>query len=154
VTGCALANELIESRTEKALSRLISKYARYELLILDELGYVPFSREGAELLFQVLAERHEKSSVIITSNLGFADWTQVFGEPTLTAALLDRLTHKAQIIPCTWESFRLKETLKGRDASFRAKEGREGKERKEGKEPNDNKPKRPGNESTNTANAD
>jgi DNA replication protein DnaC len=154
VTGCALANELIESRTEKALSRLISKYARYELLILDELGYVPFSREGAELLFQVLAERHEKSSVIITSNLGFADWTQVFGEPTLTAALLDRLTHKAQIISCTWESFRLRETLKGRDASFRAKEGREGKERKEGKEPNDNKPKKLGNESTNTANAE
>ena len=102
-------------------------------------------------MFQVLAERHEKASVIITSNLGFADWTQVFGEATLTAALLDRLTHKAQIISCTWESFRLRETLKGRDASFRAKEG---KERKEGKEPNDNKPKRPGNESTNTANAE
>jgi DNA replication protein DnaC len=148
ISGCALANELIESRTEKALSRLIGKYARYELLILDELGYVPFSKEGAELLFQVLAERHEKSSVIITSNLGFADWTQVFGEATLTAALLDRLTHKAQIIPCTWESFRLKETLKGRDASFRAKEG------KEGKKPKDNKPKKPDNESTNTANTE
>jgi len=151
ITGCALANELIESRTEKALSRLISKYARYELLILDELGYVPFSKEGAELLFQVLAERHEKASVIITSNLGFADWTQVFGEARLTAALLDRLTHKAQIIPCTWESFRLKETLRCRDASFRAKEG---KKRKEGKEPNDNKPKKTDNESTNTANAE
>ncbi len=148
VTGCALANELIESRTEKVLSRLIGKYARYELLILDELGYVPFSKEGAELLFQVLAERHEKASVIITSNLGFADWTQVFGEATLTAALLDRLTHKAQIIPCTWESFRLKETLKDRDASFRAEEG------KEVKEPYDNKPKKLGNELTNTANAE
>lgn len=119
-----------------------------KLLILDELGYVPFSKEGAELLFQVLAERHEKASVIITSNLGFADWTQVFGEATLTAALLDRLTHKAQIIPCTWESFRLKETLKGRDASFRAEEG------KEVKEPYDNKPKKLGNELTNTANAE
>jgi DNA replication protein DnaC len=150
ITGCALANELIESRTEKALSRLISKYARYELLVLDELGYVPFSKEGAELLFQVLAERHEKSSVIITSNLGFADWTQVFGEATLTAALLDRLTHKAHIIPCTWESFRLKETLKGKGASFRAKEGKEANEEKE---PNDNKPKKSGNESPNTANA-
>jgi hypothetical protein len=66
----------------------------------DELGYVPFSKEGAELLFPVLAERHERRSVIITSNLGFADWTQVFGDPTLTAALLDRLTHKAHILTC------------------------------------------------------
>lgn len=64
------------------------------------------------MLFQVLAERHERGSVIITSNLGFADWTQVFGEPTLTAALLDRLTHKATIVTCDWESFRLQESLK------------------------------------------
>jgi DNA replication protein DnaC len=113
-TGCGLVNELIESRSERVLSRLISKYARYDLLIIDELGYVPFSKEGAELLFQVLAQRHEKASVIITSNLGFADWTQIFGEPTLTAALLDRLTHKAHIITCAWESFRLRETLKVR----------------------------------------
>jgi DNA replication protein DnaC len=111
VTGCGLANELIEARQGHTLSRLIQRYARYGLLILDELGYVPFSKEGAELLFQVLAERHEQRSVIITSNLGFADWTQVFGEPTLTAALLDRLTHKAHIVTCDWESYRLKESL-------------------------------------------
>jgi len=84
------------------------------LLIIDELGYVPFSREGAELIFQVLAERHEKKSVIITTNLGFGDWTQIFGDPTLTAALLDRVTHKAHVVNCTWESFRLKDTLKNR----------------------------------------
>ena len=84
------------------------------LLVLDELGYVPFSKQGAELLFQVLAERHERGSVIITTNLGFADWTQVFGEATLTAALLDRLTHRAHIINFNWESYRLKETLKGK----------------------------------------
>lgn len=112
ITGCGLVNELIESRSEHLLSRLIGKYGRYDLLIIDELGYVPFSKEGAELLFQVLAQRHEKASVIITSNLGFADWTQIFGEPTLTAALLDRLTHKAQIITCDWDSFRLRESLK------------------------------------------
>lgn len=112
VTGCGLVNELVESRSERFLSRLIDKYARYDLLIIDELGYVPFSKEGAELLFQVLAQRHEKASVIITSNLGFADWTQIFGEATLTAALLDRLTHKAHIISCAWESFRLRESLK------------------------------------------
>ncbi|MEJ2691204.1 MAG: IS21-like element helper ATPase IstB [Deltaproteobacteria bacterium] len=115
VTGCGLANELLEANQSHTLSRLIHRYARYGLLILDELGYVPFSKEGAELLFQVLAERHERGSVIVTSNLGFADWTQVFGEPTLTAALLDRLTHKANIISCDWESFRLHESLKAKD---------------------------------------
>jgi hypothetical protein len=80
ITGCSLANELLEARQGITLSRIISRYARYGLLLVDELGYVPFSKEGAELLLQVLAERHERGSVIITSNLGFADWTQVFGE--------------------------------------------------------------------------
>jgi DNA replication protein DnaC len=111
-TGCALTNELIEARDDKRLSRLMQRYSRYGLLIIDELGYVPFSKEGAELLFQVLAERHEKKSVIITSNHGFGDWTEIFGDPTLTAALLDRLTHKAHVINCTWESYRLKATLR------------------------------------------
>jgi len=114
VTGCGLANELLEARQGLTLSRIINRYARYGVLLVDELGYVPFSKEGAELLFQVLAERHERRSVIITSNLGFADWTQIFGEPTLTAALLDRLTHKAHIVTCDWESYRLKESLEGK----------------------------------------
>ena len=114
VSGCGLVNELIEAKNGRNLSRMIQRYARYGLILIDELGYVPFSREGSELLFQVLAERHERSSVIITTNLGFADWTQIFGDPTLTAALLDRLTHKAYIINCTWESYRLTETLKTR----------------------------------------
>jgi DNA replication protein DnaC len=117
VNGCGLSMELIEAQSERRLSRVIQKYARYGLVVLDELGYVPFSKESAELLFQVLAERHERGSVIITTNLGFADWTQVFGDPTLTATLLDRLTHKAHIISCTWESYRLKETLKARRES-------------------------------------
>lgn len=117
VTGCGLANELIEARDEKILSRVIKRYAGYGLLIIDELGYVPFSKEGAELLFQVLAERHEKKPVIITTNMGFGDWTQIFGDPNLTGALLDRITHKAHIINCTWESYRLKETLKNKRRS-------------------------------------
>ena len=108
-----LVNELIEARQEKELQRIISRHARYDLLILDELGYIPFSKEGGELLFQVLAERQEKGSVIITTNLGFADWTKVFGDPVMTAALLDRLTHRAHIVNCQWDSFRLKESLKG-----------------------------------------
>jgi DNA replication protein DnaC len=117
VTGCGLANELIEAKDEKILSRVIKRYAGYGLLIIDELGYVPFSKEGAELLFQVLAERHEKRPVIITTNMGFGDWTQIFGDPNLTGALLDRITHKAHIINCTWESYRLKETLKNKKRS-------------------------------------
>ena len=112
VTGCGMANELIEAQAMKNVSRVIQRVTRCGLLVLDELGYVPFSKEGAQLLFQVLAERHERGSVIITTNLGFADWTQIFGDATLTAALLDRLTHKAHIIHCNWESYRLRETLK------------------------------------------
>ncbi len=112
VTGFALANELIEARKERELSRLVSKYARYDLLILDELGYAPFSREGAELLFEFLVECHENTSMIITSNRGFADWIQVFGDATITEALLNRLIHKAHVITCNWESFGLKETPK------------------------------------------
>ena len=114
VTCYGLINELIEARQERTLQRLLQKYARYDLLVLDELGYVPFSKEGSELLFQVLAERHEKGSVMITTNLGFADWSQVFGDPVMTAALLDRLTHKAHIINCNWDSYRLKQSLKER----------------------------------------
>ena len=116
ITGCGLVNELIEARDEKVLSRIIKRYSSYGLLIIDELGYVPFSKEGAELLFQVLAGRHEQKSVIITTNKGFADWTELFGDPSLTAALLDRVTHKAHIINCSWESYRLKETLKKKNA--------------------------------------
>jgi DNA replication protein DnaC len=114
ITCYGLVNELIEAREERELRRLIQRYTRYDLLILDELGYIPFSKEGSELLFQVLAERNERGSVIITTNLGFADWTQVFGDPTMTAALLDRLTHKAHIINCSWQSYRLKQSLNGK----------------------------------------
>ena len=112
VTGCGLANELIEARDEKQLGRAVKRYASYGLLIIDELGYIPFSKEGAQLIFQILAERHEKKSVIITTNKGFGDWTEIFGDLSMTAALLDRVTHKAHIINCNWDSYRLKETLK------------------------------------------
>jgi len=111
-TACALANELVEARDEKVLSRILKRYESYGLLIIDELGYVPFSKAASELLFQMLAERNERKSVIITSNKGFGDWTEVFGDPTLTAALLDRVTHKAHVVSCNWDSYRLKETLK------------------------------------------
>ena len=114
VTGCGLANELIEARDEKLLGRTVKRYAGYGLLIVDELGYVPFSTEGAQLIFQILAERHERKPVMITTNMGFGDWTQIFGDPSMTAALLDRITHKAHVINCSWDSYRLKETLKNK----------------------------------------
>lgn len=115
VSACGLVNELLEAHDEKTLSRVLKRYERYGLLIVDELGYIPFSRQGANLLFQVFTRRHERGSVIITTNLNFGDWTQVFGESHLTAALLDRLTHRAHIITCTWESYRLRETLNMRE---------------------------------------
>lgn len=114
ITGCGLVNELTEARDEKRLRALIKRYFNYGLLILDELGYVPFSKQGAELLFQVLAERHERKPIIITTNKGFGDWTQIFGDPSLTAALLDRVTHRAHVINCSWPSYRLSEALKDR----------------------------------------
>ncbi len=107
----------MEAQQERVLSRLLKRYAGYDLLVLDELGYVPFSKAGAQLLFQVLAERHERKSMIVTTNLGFADWPQIFGEANLTAALLDRLTHRASIITCSWNSYRLHETLEQRVAT-------------------------------------
>ena len=115
ITGCGLVNELIEARDEKRLRLLIKKYFNYGLLIIDELGYVPFSKEGAQLLFQILAERNERKPVIITTNKGFGDWTEIFGDPSLTAALLDRVTHRAHVINCSWQSYRLSEALKTRE---------------------------------------
>jgi len=125
VSCYGLVNELIEAREDRMLQRLLARYNRYDLLVLDELGYIPFSKEGAELLFQVLAERHERGSVIITTNLGFADWPKVFGDHTMTAALLDRVTHKAKIIMCNWESYRLRQSLELKKSSKTKEKGKD-----------------------------
>src|SRR5215213_9093493 len=105
-----LADEplLIEARDEKRLLRLQQNLATAKLLIVDELGYVPLSQTGAELLFEVFSQRHERSSTIVTSNLPFEEWTSVFGSERLTGALLDRLTHHVHIIEMNGESYRLK----------------------------------------------
>jgi len=112
ITICSLANKLIEAGEGSGLERVMEKFARYELLIIDEVGYTPLSKQGAELLFQLFSGRHEKASMIFTTNLPFQEWTQVFGEANLTVALLDRVTHKAPVIKMIGESYRFKESLK------------------------------------------
>jgi DNA replication protein DnaC len=114
-TAAQLANRLLEARQEKELERLLKRLDRFALLIVDELGYIPFSQEGSQLLFQVFANRYERSSTLVTSNLAFAEWTRVFADASLTAALLDRLTHHCQIHSFDWESIRLKDSLKRRN---------------------------------------
>jgi DNA replication protein DnaC len=107
-TAAALVNELHEARDEKRLQRLQRQLAGLKLLIVDELGYVPLSPIGAELLFEVFSQRYERGSIIVTSNLPFDEWTGVFGSERLTGALLDRLTHHVHILEMNGDSFRLK----------------------------------------------
>ena len=92
ITAAALVHELIEARDEKRLLRFQKQLAKYKLLIIDELGFVPLSKTGAELLFEVFSQRYEGGSTLVTSNLPFDEWTEVFGSERLTGALLDRLT--------------------------------------------------------------
>jgi DNA replication protein DnaC len=107
-TAAALVHELIEARDERRLLRLQKQLAAYRLLIIDELGYVPLSPTGAELLFEVFSQRYEPGSVIVTSNLPFDEWTSMFGSERLTGALLDRLTHHVHILELNGDSYRLK----------------------------------------------
>ena len=109
-TAAALVHELIEARDDKRLLRLQRQLAAYKLLIIDELGYVPLSTTGAELLFEVFSQRYERGSTIVTSNLPFDEWTGVFGSERLTGALLDRLTHHVHILEMNGDSYRLKQS--------------------------------------------
>ena len=110
ITAAALVHELIEARDEKRLLRLQRQLAGYKLLIIDELGYVPLSQTGAELLFEVFSQRYERGSTIVTSNLPFDEWTGVFASERLTGALLDRLTHHVHILEMNGDSYRLKQS--------------------------------------------
>ena len=107
-TAAALVNELVEARDERRLLNLQRQLARLRLLIIDELGFVPLSHTGAELLFEVFSQRYERGSILVTTNLPFDEWTEVFGSERLTGALLDRLTHHVHIIEMNGESYRLK----------------------------------------------
>ncbi|KUK85195.1 MAG: IstB domain protein ATP-binding protein [Mesotoga infera] len=105
-TTAGLVNELVEAKQERRLTYLLRQLKRVDLLVLDELGYITFDLAGAELLFQLLASRYETASTLVTSNLMFSEWVKVFHDKSLTAALLDRITHRALVLNMTGTSFR------------------------------------------------
>jgi DNA replication protein DnaC len=107
-----LVHQLLEARDARQVFRLQQQLARYDLLILDELGMTDCKQDGGNLLFQVISSRYERCSTIITTNLEFKDWTSVFGTQQLTNALLDRLVHRCQILPMNGESYRFKESVR------------------------------------------
>ena len=106
----ALVTGLLEAREDRRLERLFKQLSRFDLLILDELGYVPFTKAGSELLFEVVSRAYEQQSVIVTTNLPFEQWVEVCGSERLTGAMLDRLTHRVHIIEANGESYRLKDS--------------------------------------------
>jgi DNA replication protein DnaC len=113
-TAAALVTQLEEAQKRYQLDRLLLQLDRADLLICDELGYLSFSRTGAELLFQVFADRYERRSLLVTSNLAFSEWGQIFQGERMTAALLDRLTHRCAIFEMNGESFRFRESMKSK----------------------------------------
>lgn len=109
-----LVTHLLEAREERLLLRLKAQLAKLDLLVLDELGYVPTSKVGAELLFDVISTAYERTSIIVTTNLPFEQWTEVLGSERLVGATLDRLTHRCHILEATGESYRLKDAKRRR----------------------------------------
>jgi len=111
--GCtALVTQLLEAKEDRQLQRWLTQFEKQNLLVLDELGYVPFSKAGSELLFEVVSKAYERQSLIVTTNLPFENWTEVCGSERLTGALLDRLTHRVHIIEANGDSYRLEESRK------------------------------------------
>jgi DNA replication protein DnaC len=120
VTTAQLVNELVEAADDRVLSRLVARYGRLDLLLLDELGYVQIDPKGAELLFQVITEREERASIAIGTNLPFSEWGTVFPDPRLVAAIVDRVTFNAHILETGTQSYRLrttKSTRRGKNPS-------------------------------------
>jgi len=114
VTAAGLVTQLEAAQQQHLLDRFLTQLDRLDLLIVDELGYLSFSRSGAELLFQVFADRYERRSLLVTSNLAFSEWGSVFQGDRMTAALLDRLTHRCHIFEINGESYRFRESMKAK----------------------------------------
>jgi len=111
ITGSQLVNQLIEAKDNRELHRITQQYQTYQVLIVDELGYLPFANTDARAIVQVLSARHEQASTIITTNLPFSEWTSIFLDHRLCKALIDRLTHKAHIIDTGEQSNRFMEAI-------------------------------------------
>ena len=114
-TAAGLINELLEAQAQLRSGKLEASLAKCDLIILDELGFVPFSKEGAEALFTFCSSRYERGSLVITTNLDFVRWKEIFGDEALTGALLDRLTHRCHILEVNGESYRFKEGLRRKE---------------------------------------
>jgi DNA replication protein DnaC len=112
VSAVALVNELVAAQQEYRLNKLLKQFRAVDLVVVDELGYLPFSPDRAQLLFQFFGERYDRGSVLVTTNLEFARWTELLGDERMTAALLDRLTYRGHVLVVTGESYRLKESLR------------------------------------------
>lgn len=110
-TAAALINELLEAQETHRLTRLEAWLRKQDLIIVDEVGFVPFSQRGSQMLFTFLSQRYQRGSLIVTSNLAFAEWTEVLGDPRMTSALLDRLTHRCHILEFVGESYRFRQSL-------------------------------------------
>src|SRR6478672_1630276 len=110
-TAASLVNELVEAKHQLQLRRVLTRWSRYELIAIDEVGYVPMADLGAEFLFQVIAERAERAALILTTNLPFSEWTQVIPNARLCKALIDRITDRAHIIETGTESYRFRRTM-------------------------------------------
>jgi DNA replication protein DnaC len=106
-----LVNDLLSAQKDLRLSKFMAQISKLDLVVLDELGFIPFTKEGGQLLFQLCSELNERVSIIVTTNLRFADWNQIFGDEKMTAALLDRLTHRASILEFVGESYRFRQRL-------------------------------------------
>jgi DNA replication protein DnaC len=125
-SATGMVTTLLERREERELERFNKQLERLELIVLDELGYIPFSKPGAELLFEVISRAYERTSLIVTSNLPFESWTEILGSQRLTGALLDRLTHRIHILEANGDSYRLRESKKRTKRNQpRKKEGQE-----------------------------
>ena len=116
-TATGLINDLVDAQEQHALGRRLAQLQKLDLLILDEVGFVPFTPDGARLLFQVCSDRYLKGSLLVTTNLEFARWVEVFGDERLTGALLDRLTHHCHVLEFNGDSYRFKESLRRKEAS-------------------------------------
>ena len=110
VTAATLVNELLLARQELRVPKLLKQYFGFDLVTVDELGYVPFSREAAQLLFEFFSDRYERRATALTTNLPFVQWPQVFGDETMTVALLDRLTHRSHVLMFNGDSYRMRDS--------------------------------------------